>query len=63
MENQQPQKHFIIECHVNDRDVMIPICEELKKQKHYFIVSLHSGRKGTTLKKVSKKIFEKIIKE
>jgi hypothetical protein len=60
---EQEHKYFIINCHVNDREVMIPIVDELKKQKHYFIVELFTGRKMTTLKRVSKKVFEKQIKQ
>jgi hypothetical protein len=58
---EQEQKYFVINCHVNDRDVMIPICEELKKQKHYFIVEIKASGIKTSLKKISKKAYEKII--
>jgi hypothetical protein len=62
MENQET-KYWLIDCHVNDRDIMIPIVDELKRLKQYFIVSLHTGKKKTTMKIVSKKVFEKQIKQ
>jgi hypothetical protein len=40
---------------------MIPICEELKKQKHYFIVEIKASGIKTSLKRISKKAYEKII--
>jgi hypothetical protein len=60
MENQET-KHWLIDCHVNDRDIMIPIVDELKRLKQYFIVSLHTGNKRTKMQIVSKKVFEKQI--
>jgi hypothetical protein len=62
MENQET-KHWLIDCHVNDRDIMIPIVDELKRLKQYFIVSLHTGNKRTKMQIVSKKVFEKQIKQ
>jgi hypothetical protein len=62
MENQET-KHWIIDCHVNDRDIMIPIVDELKRLKQYIIVSLHTGKKRTKMEIVSKKVFEKQIKQ
>jgi hypothetical protein len=62
MENQET-KYWLIDCHVNDRDIMIPIVDELKKLKQYFIVSLHTGKKRTKMEIVSKKVFEKQIKQ
>jgi hypothetical protein len=62
MENQET-KHWLIDCHVNDRDIMIPIVDELKRLKQYFIVSLHTGNKRTKMEIVSKKVFEKQIKQ
>jgi hypothetical protein len=61
MENQET-KYWLIDCHVNDRDIMIPIVDELKRLKQYFIVSLHTGKKRTKMQIVSKKVFEKQIK-
>jgi hypothetical protein len=64
MENQEQQtKHWLIDCHVNDRDIMIPIVDELKRLKQYFMVSLHTGNKRTKMQIVSKKVFEKQIKQ
>jgi hypothetical protein len=62
MENQET-KYWLIDCHVNDRDIMIPIVDELKRLKQYFIVSLHTGKKRTKMQIVSKKVFEKQIKQ
>jgi hypothetical protein len=62
MENQET-KYWLIDCHVNDRDIMIPIVDELKRLKQYFIVSLHTGKKRTKMEIVSKKVFEKQIKQ
>jgi hypothetical protein len=42
---------------------MIPIVDELKRLKQYFIVSLHTGKKRTKMEIVSKKVFEKQIKQ
>ena len=60
---EQETKHWIIDCHVNDRDILIPICDELKRLKQYFMVSIHTGNKRTKMQIVSKKIFEKQIKQ
>jgi predicted transcriptional regulator len=60
---EQPVKYWIIDCHVNDRDIMIPLVDELKRLKQYFIVSLHTGKKTTSMKRVSKKVFEKQINQ
>jgi hypothetical protein len=60
MEEKKDYHYFIITCKLEDREAVLPIYEEMIRQRHYVMVNLSSVARNTIIKKVSKRTFMKI---